>query len=91
MISSYFNLPFGGWAYCQFPSVTGTASYLGKIKNGRDLLVWFGRFEFVIGRSKNERRRAGPVSRDPDGTNSLGCPPTERLYRTLRDYSPYRG
>jgi hypothetical protein len=91
MISSYFNLPFGGWAYCQFPSVTDPGTYLGKIKNGRDLLIWFGRFEFVIGRSKRERRGAGAVSSISDEINSLGCPPTERLYRTLRSCSSHRG
>ncbi len=90
MISSFFNLPFGGWAYCQFPSVTNSNSYLGKIENGGDTLVWIGRFEFVIGRTKRKGRGAAAVPCGFDEIDSSGCPPTERLYRMLRTCSAHR-
>jgi hypothetical protein len=91
MISSYFNLPFGGWAYCQFPSVTDGGSYLGKIKNGNDLLVWIGRFQFVVGRSRRWGRGSAAKPSGFDEIDSSGCPPTERLYRMLRSCSAHRG
>ena len=91
MISSYFNLPFGGWAHCQFPSVTNSGSYLGKIENGRDLLVWIGRFQIVLARSTKKGRGAGAVPCGFDEIDTSGCPPTERLYRTLRSALAYRG
>ena len=90
MISSFFNLPFGGWVYCQFPSVTSTNSYLGKIESGGDLLIWIGSCEFVIGRSKKSREAAA-VPGGFDDTNTTNCPPTERLYRMLRTCSAQHG
>ena len=83
MISSYFNLPFGCWAYCQFPSVTAGGSYIGKIENGADLLVWVGRLQLVVARSKSWKRSARVAPSGFDGIDAAGCPPTERLYRTL--------
>lgn len=90
MISSYFNLPFGGWLHCQFPSATTSDSYFGKIENGRDLLVWIGGFQFVIARSTRKGRGAAAVPCGFEGIDT-GCPPTERLYRTLRSALAYRG
>jgi hypothetical protein len=91
MISSYFRLPFGCWAYCQFPSITDGGSYIGKIDNGADLLVWIGRLQLVVARSKRKRRGADAVPSGFDGIDAVGCPPTERLYRTLRSASADRG
>lgn len=91
MISSYFNLPFGGWLHCQFPSATTSDSFLGMIENGRDLMVWIGRFQFVIARSTKKSRGAGGAPYGFDEIDTFGCPPTERLYRTLRSALAYRG
>ena len=91
MISHYFNLPFGGWAHCQFPAVIDGGSYLGKIENGNDLLVWIGRFQFVVGRSKKWGRGSAAKPAGFEEIDSVGCPPTERLYRMHRSSLAYRG
>lgn len=55
MIRTFFRLPFGHWGFCEFPSTTGNNTLFGKIRNGRDLLVWVGRLELVLGRERRNR------------------------------------
>lgn len=59
MIRSFFRLPFGLWGFCEFPATTGNCTFFGKIRNGRDLLVWVGRLELVFGRERRERKGFG--------------------------------
>jgi hypothetical protein len=56
MISSYINLPFGRWAYCQFPAIVEANSVCGKIKSGSDLLIWIGQLELVIARDASKAK-----------------------------------
>ena len=60
LISSYINLPFGCWAYCQYPAVVEARTFQGKLKMGSDLLVWIGRLEVVFAR---DGRKAAAWSR----------------------------
>jgi hypothetical protein len=54
-------------------------------------LVWIGRFQIVLARSTKKGRGAGAVPCGFDEIDTSGCPPTERLYRTLRSALAYRG
>ncbi len=72
MIRTFFRLPFGLWGFCEFPSTTGYGSFAGKIWNGRDLLVWVGRFELVFGRERRKRNWFRIPYRDDCGDPNLG-------------------
>ena len=58
LISSYINLPFGCWAYCQYPAIVEANSAFGTIKSGSDLLIWIGSLELIIAR--DSRKASAP-------------------------------
>jgi hypothetical protein len=72
MIRSFFRLPLGFWGFCEFPSTIGNRAVFGRIRNGRDLLVWAGRLELVLGRERRERLWFRLPYRDDRGDANLG-------------------